>query len=75
MVLYIVPLLFLCLSHGPPAAFMSFSYVPPSKELSSYFLSEKNGMILPLSGLNFNFVTFDKAFPLFKCKNPVNKEL
>lgn len=32
IVLYIVPLLFLCLFHGPPAAFTHFSSVPPAKE-------------------------------------------
>lgn len=40
-----------------------------------YFLSEKSVIIFPPLVLNFNFVTFDKAFPLFKCKDPVKRAL
>lgn len=73
MVLDRVPLLFLFV---PACSFHEFQLCTTIKgTVSSYFLSEKSGIIFPLLVLNFNFVTFDKAFPLFKRKDPVKRAL
>lgn len=73
MILDRVPLLFLFV---PACSFHEFQLCTTIKgTVSSYFLSEKSGIIFSLLVLNFNFVTFDKAFPLFKCKDPVKRAL
>lgn len=74
IVLYIVPLLFLYLSHGPLAPFMNFSSAPSKEPPGPNFFQRKICNIPSLS-FKYNFVTFDKAFPLFKCKDPVKRAL
>lgn len=39
-----------------------------------YFLSGKRVIIFSPLALNFHSVTFDKAFPLFKWKDPIKKK-
>lgn len=47
---------------------------PQRNQLVQLSFREKYGIFLP-SFLNNNFVTFDKAFPLFECKDTVKRGL